>query len=104
MADFDAENDSQTAVHEGTDVRHPKNYRVILLNDNYTTMDFVIAILEGVFKKSAAEAVQIMLKVHKAGQGTAGIFPKQIAEAKIEIVHSRARDEGYPLRCTMEEA
>ena len=78
-------------------------YRVILLNDDFTTMEFVVQVLETVFLKNPAEAMQIMLHVHKAGKGVAGIFSKQIAEAKIDQVHQRARNEGFPLRCIMEE-
>jgi ATP-dependent Clp protease adaptor protein ClpS len=64
----------------------------------------VVHILETLFMKSPSEAVQIMLQVHKNGRGIAGVFSKQIAEAKIELVHQRARTEGFPLRCVMEEA
>ena len=78
-------------------------YRVILLNDDYTTMEFVVEILEVVFFKSPAEATQIMLQVHKHGRGVAGIFSKQIAEAKIEQVHQLAQQESFPLKCDMEE-
>jgi ATP-dependent Clp protease adaptor protein ClpS len=67
-------------------------------------MEFVVHILETLFMKSPSEAVQIMLQVHKNGRGIAGVFSKQIAEAKIELVHQRARTEGFPLRCVMEEA
>jgi ATP-dependent Clp protease adaptor protein ClpS len=67
-------------------------------------MDFVVSVLETIFKKSPAEAMQIMLRVHKTGQGVAGIFAKQIAETKIALVHDAARSAGFPLRCTMEEA
>jgi ATP-dependent Clp protease adaptor protein ClpS len=66
-------------------------------------MEFVVHILESVFSKSPAESVQIMLQVHKMGRGVAGIFSKQIAEAKIDIVHRRAQEDGFPLRCVMEE-
>lgn len=79
-------------------------YRVILLNDDFTSMEFVVHILETIFRKSPAEAMQIMLQVHKSGKGVAGIFSKQIAEAKIDLVHQQARGEGFPLRCDMEEA
>lgn len=79
-------------------------YRVILLNDDFTSMEFVVHILETIFLKSPAEAMQIMLQVHKSGKGVAGIFSKQIAEAKIDLVHQQARGEGFPLRCDMEEA
>lgn len=96
--------DDEVETIDVTKVRHPKSYRVLLVNDNYTTMDFVVAILESVFKKSPAEAVQIMLKVHKAGAGLAGIYPKQIAEAKVDLVHEKAKAAGFPLKCNMEEA
>jgi ATP-dependent Clp protease adaptor protein ClpS len=66
-------------------------------------MEFVVHILESVFSKSPAESVQIMLQVHKVGRGVAGIFSKQIAEAKIDIVHRQAQEDGFPLRCVMEE-
>ena len=96
--------DSETITRDDIGTRFPKSFQVLLLNDNYTTMEFVVSVLENIFKKSPAEAVQIMLKVHKAGQGVAGVFPRQIAEAKIAQVHEQAREAGFPLRCTMEEA
>lgn len=96
--------ESDTAVQEQVLTRHPKMYRVILLNDDFTTMEFVVEILEAIFFKSPAEATQIMLQVHKNGRGAAGIFSKQIAEAKIEQVHQLAQREGFPLKCDMEEA
>ncbi|NDC36577.1 MAG: ATP-dependent Clp protease adaptor ClpS [Proteobacteria bacterium] len=97
------ESDTETVISEDNDIRHPKSYRVILLNDHYTTMDFVVSVLETIFRKSPVEAMQIMLRVHKTGQGLAGIFSRQIAEAKIALVHDSARAAGFPLRCTMEE-
>jgi ATP-dependent Clp protease adaptor protein ClpS len=66
-------------------------------------MDFVVIILETIFSKSPSEAMQIMLQVHKSGRGVAGIFSKQIAEAKIDQVHAQAKKDGFPLRCVMEE-
>ena len=95
---------SDTATQERTRVEPPKRYRVLLLNDDFTTMDFVVIILETIFSKSPSEAMQIMLQVHKSGRGVAGIFSKQIAEAKIDQVHRQARKEGFPLKCVMEEA
>lgn len=103
MGKRSVESDSETIISEEIDVRHPKSYRVILLNDNYTTMDFVVSVLETIFKRSPAEAMQIMLRVHKTGQGVAGVYSRQIAEAKIALVHDKARGAGFPLRCTMEE-
>lgn len=99
-----SEHESDVATREEIRTKTPKHYKVLLLNDDYTTMEFVVHILETLFMKSPSEAVQIMLQVHKNGRGIAGVFSKQIAEAKIELVHQRARTEGFPLRCVMEEA
>ncbi|MEY4700679.1 MAG: hypothetical protein RL326_866 [Pseudomonadota bacterium] len=94
---------SDTATQEKVRVKPPKMYRVLLLNDDFTTMEFVVYILETIFQKTPSEATQIMLQVHKSGRGVAGIFSKQIAEAKIESVHAQAKREGFPLKCVMEE-
>lgn len=80
-----------------------RRYQVVLLNDDYTTMDFVVMILETIFRHSPAEAVQIMLKVHKEGRGVAGIYPHDVAETKVRTVHEKARAAGYPLRAVIEE-
>ena len=92
----------ETGVEERTRTRKPPLYRVFLLNDDYTTMDFVVLVLEEIFHKSAVEATAIMLHVHKQGKGLAGIYERQIAEAKIAAAHAKARTEGFPLKCTME--
>jgi ATP-dependent Clp protease adaptor protein ClpS len=94
---------TETLVKEKSKVQLPKLYRVILLNDDYTSMDFVVSVLETIFKKSPAEAVQIMLRVHNEGKGVCGVFPRQIAETKISQVEKQARGNGFPLRCQMEE-
>lgn len=78
-------------------------YRVLLMNDDYTPMEFVVEILMDIFGKAEAEAVQIMLNVHVAGSGLAGVYPFEIAETKVEEVHERARAEGHPLKATLEE-
>ena len=78
-------------------------YRVLILNDDYTPMEFVVEVLMDVFGKGEAEAVHIMLKVHVEGSGLAGMYPFEIAETKVDEVHARARAEGHPLRATMEE-
>jgi ATP-dependent Clp protease adaptor protein ClpS len=104
MGKTNRQHESDTVVQERVRTQKPKMYRVILLNDDFTSMDFVVQILEMIFLKSPSEATQIMLQVHKSGKGVAGIFSKQIAEAKIDQVHQRARSEGFPLRCDMEEA
>lgn len=93
----------ETVTRDDTKVRKPKLYKVLLLNDDYTTMDFVVSVLETIFKKSPAEALQIMLHVHQRGQGLCGVYSREIAEAKVHQVHERARAEGHPLRCTMDE-
>lgn len=80
----------------------PPQYKVLLHNDHYTTMEFVVDILEHVFQKSQTAAIQIMLDVHQNGIGTAGVYPAEIAETKVDRVHSMARDQGFPLRCSME--
>ncbi len=104
MSDHEADAETGTIVEDRSKIEHPKMYKVVLLNDDYTSMDFVVAILENIFRKSPQEAVQIMLQVHNAGRGVCGVFAREIAEAKTEQVHSRARGSGFPLRCAIEEA
>lgn len=103
MEDTEDESGVGTLVEEEVEVTRPRMYKVILLNDDYTTMDFVVVVLESIFKKTPAEATRIMLQVHNKGAGICGIFSREIAEAKIGLVERRAQSEGYPLRCTMEE-
>ncbi len=86
------------------DLDEPPMYKVLLHNDDYTTMEFVVEILQDVFHKPPAEAAQIMLRVHKSGTGVCGIFTAEVAETKVELVHHLARKNGYPLQCSMEEA
>lgn len=86
-----------------TELREPPLYRVILHNDDYTTMDFVVEILCRIFHKSQEEAFRIMMAVHERGSGDCGIYPVEVAETKVSIVHERARAAGFPLRCTLEE-
>ncbi len=85
------------------ETKEPSLYRVILLNDNYTTMDFVIRVLETVFTKPPAEAIQIMLSVHKKGSGLCGVYTREIAEMKVITVHDLASQSGFPLKCIMEK-
>ena len=80
----------------------PNEYRVILLNDNYTTMDFVVIILMEVFHKSIDDAIQLMQEIHKSGKGVAGIYTWDIAITKAEQVHSVAEVNEFPLRCLVE--
>jgi len=84
-------------------IKYPKKYKVLLLNDDYTSMEFVIEILMGIFHKSYQEAELIMLEVHKKEKGVCGVYTNEIAETKIMQVHKKARDSGFPLRAEMEE-
>ena len=88
---------------EQTDFREPKMYRVIIHNDHYTTMDFVVRILVEVFHKPLAEATKIMLNVHRGGRGICGVYTYNIALTKVYQVHSMARQSEFPLKCTLEE-
>ncbi len=90
-------------TEEELDIKEPPKYRVLLHNDNFTTMDFVVHILESVFNKNSMEAVQIMLNVHKKGIGVCGVYTMEVAETKVEMVHSLARSNKFPLKCSMEE-
>ena len=87
-----------------TQKQEPTLYKVVLLNDDYTTMEFVVQVLESVFQKSPAEAYQIMMHVHVNGRGIAGVYPWELAETKAETVIGLARDAGYPLKAVTEEA
>jgi ATP-dependent Clp protease adaptor protein ClpS len=83
-------------------IKEPEDYRVILLNDNYTTMEFVVAVLIEIFHKDITDANRIMLDVHKKGKGIVGIYTWDIAASKTEQVHLVARAHEYPLRCIIE--
>jgi len=82
----------------------PPMYKVLLLNDDYTPMEFVVAIIQEYFNKDRETATQIMLKVHRDGKGMCGVYPKDIASTKVELVLTHARKAGHPLQCVMEEA
>ncbi len=92
-----------TATKDRSEVREPSLYKVLLHNDDYTSMEFVIAILERIFKKNTTEASKIMLSVHQEGVGTAGVYTREICETKVNLVHDLARQSEFPLRCTMEK-
>ncbi|HXW68798.1 MAG TPA: ATP-dependent Clp protease adapter ClpS [Dissulfurispiraceae bacterium] len=92
-----------TEVDTRLETKKPSLYRVVLLNDDYTPMDFVVHILESVFHKSTVEATQIMLNVHKKGSGLAGVYTREIAETKVYTVQELARKDRFPLKCIMEK-
>ncbi|MFP4314974.1 MAG: ATP-dependent Clp protease adapter ClpS [Desulfovibrionales bacterium] len=83
--------------------KRPKRYKVLLHNDDYTTMEFVIEILIVFFGMNEAEATLVMLNVHRNGVGICGIYTAEVAETKVSVVNHEARKRGYPLKCTMEE-
>ncbi len=95
----------ETDVLERTrpDVREPTLHKVVLLNDDYTTMEFVVDVLEQIFFKPPAEAYRIMMQVHCEGRGVCGAYPLDIAETKVATVHELARANGFPLRATVED-
>lgn len=80
----------------------PPRYHVIMHNDDYTSMEFVIELLRGVFRKSSAEATHLMLTIHTEGQAVCGCYTYEIAETKIALAHDCAKSAGYPLRCSMD--
>ena len=84
--------------------KEPTLYGVVLLNDDYTPMQFVVDVLESVFQKSPAEAYRIMMQVHLNDRGVAGIYPWEVAETKVDTLLSRAREAGHPLQATIEDA
>lgn len=86
-----------------TSIKYPKKYKVLLLNDDYTSMEFVVDILMGIFHKNFLEAESIMLEIHKKGKGICGIYTHEIAQTKVLQVHKKARESSFPLRAKMEE-
>ena len=85
-------------------MKKPKNYKVVMYNDDYTTMEFVINILVGVFNKKNEEAEKIMLDIHERGKGVAGIYSHDIAITKVSTAMSMAKEQGFPFKLTVEEA
>lgn len=107
MSKEDKENFSSgtsIAIEADSEIKEPSLFQVLLLNDHYTSMEFVVFILETIFSKPRLEAEQIMLSVHNTGSGIAGIYVKEIAETKIQEVHSLAAKNEFPLKCKMLEA
>lgn len=104
-ADDEGQGGNQTGVATKTrpKTKRPSLYRVLLLNDDYTPMEFVILILEQVFNKSREDATRIMLHVHNQGVGECGIYPYEVAETKVTRVMDAARQNQHPLQCVMEK-
>jgi ATP-dependent Clp protease adaptor protein ClpS len=104
MADTDRQTDGETLEKTRKATKKPDLWRVLLHNDDYTTMEFVLDILESVFQKSPAEAHRIMMHVHTRGSAVCGTYPFEVAETKVEIVQARAQERGYPLKSSLEQA
>src|SRR5947208_10836012 len=102
MADSERQTGGEILERTSQQTKKPELFKVLLLNDDYTTMDFVVEILESVFNKAPAEAYRIMMAVHTQGQGLCGVYPHEVAETKGAPVVELARGQGFPLRATME--
>ena len=96
------ETDGQVLERTRQETKKPELYKVLLINDDYTTMDFVIQVLEEVFHKGPAEAYRIMMMVHTQGKGLCGMYPHEVAETKVATVIEMARSVGFPLLAAME--
>ena len=104
MAEEKDNSQGSVATEDHVETKEPRLYKVLLHNDDYTSMEFVISILETVFHKSTPDATQIMLNVHNEGVGIAGVYTREISETKISTVHQLAQKNEFPLRCSMEPA
>jgi len=102
MGRYDSDVVEGVSSETDQEIEEPPLYKVMLLNDDYTSMEFVVEVLVYVFQKSSDEAFQIMLNVHRSGVGICGIYPYEIAETKVDTVETLARENGFPLKCIME--
>jgi ATP-dependent Clp protease adaptor protein ClpS len=103
MNGYSPELEEDVISEVGDDIDEPSMYKVLLHNDDYTTMEFVVEILMLVFNKSPEDAVRIMLNVHQKGIGICGVYTYEVSETKVNSVHALARQHGFPLKCTMEK-
>jgi ATP-dependent Clp protease adaptor protein ClpS len=102
MAGADQRTDGEVLERTNQETKKPELYKVVLLNDDYTTMEFVVQVLETIFHKQPAEAFRIMMMVHTQGKGLCGVYPHEVAETKVQAVLDAAREHGFPLRAAME--
>ena len=103
MPDYEREHDEGILTESEQELKKPSLYKVLLHNDDYTTMDFVVFVLQTVFHHTDQDALRIMLLVHQQGVGIAGVFTYEIAETKVAKVAQLAQEHEFPLLCTMEE-
>jgi len=94
--------ETKTKTRDEVRTKEPPLYKTICINDDFTTMDFVVDVLMEIFGKEDTEAIEITMDVHRRGKGVAGVYVYEIAEAKVEQAHSRAREQGFPFRMTIE--
>ncbi len=104
MNGISPETEGEVIAETREDITEPPMYKVLLHNDDYTTMEFVVELLMSVFHKSFEDATRIMLNVHKTGQGMCGIYTFEIAETKVETTHELAMERGFPLKSSIEKA
>ena len=100
----DGEDGTVVAERQRARTKPPSLYQVVLLNDDYTPMEFVVMVLQHYFQRDMETATAIMLKIHHEGRGVCGVFPKDVAATKVELVLGAARRDGHPLQCIMEAA
>ena len=98
------DNDTGIIVEERTRTKKPSMYKVIMLNDDYTPMEFVVHVLRKLFNKSSEDATRIMLHIHQKGVGVCGVYTYEVAETKVQGVMDLARQNQHPLQCTLEKA
>jgi ATP-dependent Clp protease adaptor protein ClpS len=102
MSDTGRQTGGEVLERTRQETKKPELFKVLLLNDDYTTMDFVVDVLETIFHKPPAEAYRIMMAVHTQGKGLCGVYPFEVAETKVASVIERARENGFPLLAAME--
>ena len=102
MSQKDLESEGGVATEKRTRLKKPRPYKVLLWNDDYTTMEFVVKVLESIFRHPPSRATQIMLHIHTKGKGVAGVYTREIAETRATQVTQLARQNGHPLKVTTE--
>jgi ATP-dependent Clp protease adaptor protein ClpS len=102
MADVERQTGGEVLERTRQETKKPEMFKVLLINDDYTTMEFVVEVLESIFHKQPAEAYRIMMMVHTQGKGLCGVYPHEVAETKVTAVIDRARQNGFPLLAALE--
>ncbi len=103
MSKNEADTRQETVTKDKEELCEPPYYKVLLHNDDYTTMDFVIMVLKNIFGKDTTEATKVMLNVHQKGVGIAGVYTQEVGETKVALVHRIARKNQHPLKCSLEK-